>query len=180
MRKMWCSGSISGSAFVLASALAVATALVSAEGLQDPKDDQLQGESFQRSAQARRIEGVWDVTVVIRDCQTGGALRTVRARNMFIRGGTLSELGAQTNPILRGPGLGTWRYVGEDQYTAVFRFTRFNPDGTFSAIQKVSRRITLGQDSNTFAAGAVVELFDLDGNPTAPPGCATETASRLE
>ena len=179
MKKMWCSRSISGSAFVLASALVVATALVSAEGLQDP-DNQLQGDSRQHSAKARRIEGVWDVTVVIRDCQTGGALRTVRARNMFIRGGTLSELGAQTNPMLRGLGLGTWRYVGEDQYTAVFRFTRFNPDGTFSAVQKVTRTITLSQDSSMFAAAAVVELFDLDGNPTALPGCATETASRLE
>jgi len=169
---------MSSSAFTLASALAVATALVSAEGF--PRGDQLQSESGQPSAQARRIEGVWDVTVVIRDCQTSGVLRSVRARNMFIRGGTLSELGALTNPVLRGPGLGTWRYVGEDHYTAVFRFTRFNPDGTFSAIQKVTRTITLSQDSNTFAANAVVDLFDVDGNPIAPPGCATETASRLE
>jgi hypothetical protein len=169
---------MSSSLFALASALAVATALVSAEKLS--KDDQLQSASRQRSPQARQIEGVWDVTVVIRDCQTGGVMRTVRARNMFIRGGTLSELGALTNPILRGPGLGTWRYVGGDRYTAVFRFTRFNPDGTFAAIQKVTRTITLSQDSNTFAANAVVELFDVDGNPTAPPGCATETASRFE
>ena len=84
MTKMLCCRSMSSSLFALASALAVATALVSAEKLS--KDDQLQSASRQRSPQARQIEGVWDVTVVIRDCQTGGVMRTVRARNMFIRG----------------------------------------------------------------------------------------------
>jgi hypothetical protein len=43
---------------------------------------------------------------------------------------------------------------------------------------KVTRQIQLGQDANTFAANAEVEVFD--GNDTlVQEGCATEEATRL-
>jgi hypothetical protein len=168
------------SGLTLAGAVTITPVLVSAEDLQDPQNEQLQAESRQRSAQARKVEGVWDVTVAIRECQTGVVIRTVRGRNMFIRGGMLTELAAQSSPSLRSPSFGTWRYVGERHYTAVFRFSRFNPDGTFAATQKVSRGITLNRHANVFTANAIVELFDANDNPILPNGCATETAVRLE
>jgi hypothetical protein len=176
---MRCSETVRGLTFAAIFGAAIAS-MVSAEGLRQSKDERPGAESRQRSTQARKLEGVWDVTVVIRDCHTGGAIRTLRARNMFIRGGTLTELGAQTSSSLRTPSFGKWRYVGEHHYAAVFRFSRFNPDGSFAATQKVSRKITLDDDASMFSANALVELFDANDDPIAPIGCATETAKRLE
>jgi hypothetical protein len=139
---------------------------------------------------ARALEGVWDVTVsILKDCQTGQVDRTVRAFNMFLRGGTLTEEPARANLILRSPSFGTWRHVGDHRYTAVFRFPRFNavpivnPDGsftyTFRDTQRVTRTIELDLAGNTFVATARVEHLDANDN-LLDTGCATEIAARLE
>ena len=125
---------------------------------------------------AGRIEGVWDVRVTILQCDTGDTKGNVRAMNMFIHGGTLTE--TATN-LLRGSSLGTWRQVGAQDYTAVFRFFRFNPDGSFAGTTKVTRTIELSRDANEFTATSSFETFDANDNLIAT-GCAKETASRLE
>jgi len=73
---------------------------VAASFAQEGQDPQQQAESRERAAQAERIVGVRDVAVTLRDCQTGNPVGAVRARNMFIAGGTLTELNARGNPSL--------------------------------------------------------------------------------
>ncbi len=144
---------------------------------QDTQDTKaIQEDSPGHSALAGRIEGVWDVRVTILQCDTGAPIRNVRAMNMFIHGGTLTE--TATN-LLRGSSLGTWHHVGAQDYTAVFRFFRFNPDGSFAGTTKVTRSIELSRDANEFTATSSVESFDVNDNLIAT-GCAKETASRLE
>jgi hypothetical protein len=149
------------------------------EDAQDREDVQLQEGLRGRSLRARKIEGVWDVRVTRRDCQTGEPtpMPPNRVMNMFIRGGTLLETGGR--PTARGPGLGTWQYLGGRRYSAVFRFFRFNPDGSFAGTRKVTRTIELSRDENEFTATASDELFDANDN-VIETGCATETATRLE
>jgi hypothetical protein len=53
------------------------------------------------------LEGVWDVTVTIRD-SAGNPLQSFRAMNMYIRGGVFEEFGARNPPEWRGPGMGVW------------------------------------------------------------------------
>ena len=145
------------------------------------QDQEQQSESRESAARARRIEGVWDVMVTIRDCQTGNPVNppvTVRARNMFIRGGTLTELNARGNPSLRNPSFGTWHMDDDGVYAAVFMYSRFNPDGTFFQTVKVTRQIRLSQDADAFAANAFVEVFDVS-DVLVQTGCATEAATRL-
>jgi hypothetical protein len=138
-----------------------------------------QEESGKLSSGNGKIVGVWDVRVTRRDCQTGDALGVNSpVMNMFNRGGTLLETSAGS-PTRRGPGLGTWQYVGEQSYSAVFRFFRFNADGSFAGTRRVARTIELSQDANEFTATATDEIFDANGNLT-QAGCATETATRLE
>jgi hypothetical protein len=122
------------------------------------------------------IEGVWDVSVTIRRCDTGAPLANIHAMNMFIHGGTLTET---SNDLLRGSSLGTWRHVRKHGYTAVFRFFTFNKDGSFAGRNKITRAIRLSEDANGFVANAVFEIFDVNDNLVAS-GCATETAKRLE
>ena len=123
-----------------------------------------------------RIVGVWDVSVTIRQCDTGAPLATIHAMNMFIEGGTLTET---SNDLFRSSGLGTWRRVSRHGYTAVFEFFAFNPDGSLAGRNKITRGIRLSADANRFVANAVFEVFDVNENVIAS-GCATETAKRLE
>jgi hypothetical protein len=141
--------------------------------------DQGQQDESSEAARARRIEGVWDVMVTIRDCQTGDPITTVRARNMFIRGGTLTELNARGNPNRRSPSFGTWHIDNEGTYSAVFTYSRFNPDGTFFQTVKVTRQIHLGRNANTFVANAAVDVFDVN-DTLVETGCASEAATRLQ
>lgn len=136
-------------------------------------------ESAKLSSGNGKIVGVWDVRVTRRDCQTGDSLGVNSpVMNMFNYGGTLVET-SSGSPTRRGPGLGTWEYDGRQRYKAVFRFFRFNIDGSYAGIRRVSRTIELDQDLNEFTAIATDELFDVNGN-LFQTGCATEAATRLE
>jgi hypothetical protein len=44
----------------------------------------------------------------------------------------------------------------------VFRYSRFNPDGTFFQTSKVTRQIRLSGDGDEFAANASVKVFDVN------------------
>ena len=178
---LWLSQRISRITLALALA-ATSGRVLAVQDAQAQDDEQQQSPVPEHVAQTRGIEGVWAVTATIRDCQTGNpvpGVPLVRARNMFIRGGTLTEIGARGNPILRGPSFGTWYFEGNGHYRAVFRYSRFNPDGTFLATQKIARSIALSTDRSTFAANALVESFDANDN-LIQTGCATEVATRLE
>lgn len=138
-----------------------------------------QDESNNNSSGNGKIVGVWDVRVTRRDCLTGDSLGlNSPVMNMFNRGGTLVETSSGL-PTRRGPGLGTWQYLGGQSYSAVFRFFRFNADGSFAGTRRVARTIELSEDSNVFNATATDELFDASGN-LFQSGCATESAARLE
>ena len=144
---------------------------------QDTRDTKaIQEDSPGHSTLAGRIEGVWAVRVTILQCDTGNPIRDVRAMNMFTHGGTLTETATS---FLRGSSLGTWHQVGAQDYTAIFRFFRFNADGSFAGATKVTRTIELCRDANEFTATSSFENFDANDNLIAT-GCARETASRFE
>ena len=97
----------------------------------------------QDSSKALRIVGVWDTQVTISDPQTGITLRNFRSR---------------------GPSGGRWEYLGNGRYTAVFRFFRFNPDGTFAGIQHVTQTVTIQPGAQEFTTEIAVELLDANDN----------------
>jgi hypothetical protein len=154
-------------------ALATIVAVTAAQVSLSAHDEQdKQGDEHDKQG----IEGVWDVSVTIRLCDTGVPVAAIHAMNMFIHGGTLTET---SNDLRRGSSLGTWRRVSSHAYTAVFRFFTFNPDDSFAGRNKITRAIKLSADANGFVANAVFEIFDVNDNLLAT-GCATETAKRLE
>jgi hypothetical protein len=172
---------------VLRSVLGLSVSMVLAAGLtpafaQGPRESrskQLQDDSIEISAKAKkeeRILGVWDSRVTIRNCQTGSPVTTFRAMETFISGGGLVDTNAAP-PSTRGPGLGRWEYQGQGQYTATFRFFLYNVDGTFAGTRRVSRTIDLDGDELTSTVS--IEVFD----PTdvlISTACATEVATRVE
>jgi len=130
------------------------------------------------SANARRLEGVWESEVTMRNCQTNDAIRSFRGRTLFIRGG--AAIGTNNNPqIQSSPALGQWEYLGGRRYRATFSAFRFNPDGSFAGVVRQIRNITLSQDGDQLTITVNTETFDADDRLIAT-GCATDTARRVE
>jgi hypothetical protein len=169
----------SGLTLALAAAAVAWPTLGLAQGDPGKRDERIAAEAAPLSGQGNSLAGVWDVAVTIRNCETGDPLASLRAMNMFHRGGTLTEANTRTSPTLRTIGYGTWSKRSHHRYDSVFRFSRYNPDGTFALVQKVTRTITLAGNGDHFAAEATIEFFDANGNPV-NTGCATETATRLD
>jgi hypothetical protein len=125
------------------------------------------------------MEGTWDVQVTLRNCQTGAPVKTARTLSTFSNAGTLVETGTDDTPVRLSSGQGTWRHIGERHYITVSRFFRFDPNGAYAEIQKITRRLELSDDGKEFLATTCVEVFD-KSDSLIETGCATERGKRLE
>jgi hypothetical protein len=123
------------------------------------------------------IEGVWDSTVTNKDCSSGAVLRAFKGVSSFQHGGSLIADNSAPVPS-RGIGLGSWKVASGRDYTAAFRFMRFNPDGSLAGTQSVVRTLTLSGDGNSITGTIAAQQFDPAGAPTLAI-CATETGTRL-
>ena len=89
------------------------------------------------------VEGTWDLSVIVKDCQTGALIRTVRSLQMFIHDGSVTET---ANTAARGSSLGNWRHIEGQNYDAKYWFFRYKPDGTFASFAKVVDNITVNSE----------------------------------
>jgi hypothetical protein len=121
-----------------------------------------------------RLNGLWNVNVTVRSCETGEVIRNVRALNLFIQDGSMTETSSNSQ---RSNSVGTWRHRRDTTYRSMFEFFRYNPDGTFATTARVVRTIQLSQDGNRFVSTGTVEDFDAQ-NINVSIGCSTETATR--
>ena len=112
----------------------------------------------------------------MRNCETGEIIRNLRALNLFVHDGSMTE--TSTN-ILRGTSVGTWRHVQGDTYMSMFEFFRFNPDGTFASTARVTRTIELSEDGTRFTSTGTVEDFNAQ-IVRVSVGCSTEIAARAQ
>lgn len=166
---------VSGAMFALASIL-MFTQMPSYA--QEAREQAREENARHFSANARRLEGVWESEITMRNCQTNDAIRSLRGRTMFIRGGT--AIGTNNNPqTLSSPALGNWEYLGGRRYRATFSAFLFNPDGSFAGVRRQIRNITLSQDGDQLTITVSSETFDAN-NQLIATGCATDTATRVE
>lgn len=142
--------------------------------------DEKNGDFFEKSEHSSRgIEGVWQTTVTLRNCQTGAAMGTFRGLSTFHEGGTMSETAASSGSGLRSPAHGVWEKERRGTYSASFIFLRFAPDGTFAGTQKTTVTNVLTGNGNTYDSTASVQVIDPNNNVLFT-GCATATAIRFE
>lgn len=127
----------------------------------------------------RALEGSWNVSVTVRNCQTGDAIRTFPRMNTFMQGGTMQEFSAAVAPTLRGPGQGVWSYLPTRRFSYAVQFFRFNADGSFAGSVRERRNVEVSRFRSTYNATGTGEIFDGNGNLIATV-CATETATRFE
>jgi hypothetical protein len=137
--------------------------------------------TFAQSAQTEQgIEGVWDVSVTIVQCNTGQAVGTGHAILMFSDGGSLTQI--STNSLFSA-GLGTWRHLRGQDYTAVDtavdRFFEFGADGSFAGTSVITRDIELSSNADEYTAPSISEFYNPAGQLVSTT-CSTTAATRLD
>jgi hypothetical protein len=125
-------------------------------------------------AQQRTLEGVWDVSVTVTNCDTGALIRTVRSLQAFHHDGSMTE---SANSASRGISEGVWSPDGGQMYTATYWFFRYTSTGTFASLAKATDNITLGSDGHLTSTGRILD-FDANGNLIST-GCFVHAATRL-
>lgn len=125
-------------------------------------------------AQQNNLEGLWNVSVTVTNCQTGALIRTVDSLQTFHHDGTVIET---ANTASRGMSEGVWSPAGAHTYDAKYWFFRYTATGTFASIAKVTDTITLGSDGHFTSTGTVLD-YDANGN-LLTTGCFVHTAYRL-
>lgn len=121
------------------------------------------------------LEGTWDVSVTVVNCQSGALIRTVRALQMFSEDGSFTET---ANTYLRGSSLGRWDHVNSNVFTSTYWFFRYNADGTFKSIAEGLNKEELSGDGSHFSATGTITDYDATGNVISV-GCVTHAAKRL-
>jgi hypothetical protein len=128
------------------------------------------------------IEGVWFADVTAVDCQTGAVIPNVmpfRGLYLFNHDGSLTNEAAFLVPSpRRSSGLGTWRHAEAQRYTSTFRFFRFNADGSFMVMRRVTSTIMLNRGE--FTSIDKFQDFDANNNPISSTGCNIVTATRVQ
>jgi hypothetical protein len=123
-----------------------------------------------------RIEGVWQVNVAVNNCTTGALIRAVHAMNMFLADGKMTETAGN---FLRSNSLGSWSYLGDQKFSATFRFFRYDQNGNVASIAVVEQVDVLSRDGNSFTSNGTVTDYNVDTGAFITQGCAVETATRL-
>ena len=130
----------------------------------------------QRGKEQQPLEGVWDISVTVRSCSTGAALHTGRAIQIFIDGGTMTEIADRAN---RSAGLGTWRHLGGRSYATHHEFIEYDAAGSFNGTTVLTREIELSENTDDFTATTTTEVYNAAGQ-LINTVCATSTATRFE
>ena len=127
---------------------------------------------------SRAIEGTWNVLVTIRNCQTGAPLASFKAMDIFIQGGSVIDTNAAPTAT-RGPGFGSWEFVGGHDFRSTLRFYIYNPDGSFAGVRRLAQVYLMGADNNSWESTVGITVFDPAGN-TVATACGTAVATRAE
>ena len=133
------------------------------------------------SAQATPgLDGTWFNVVIPANCQTFTPIPgapTFRGLYLFGHDGSLTNEAAS---LVAGPrrssGLGAWRHTQAQSYAGSFQFFRYNPDGSFLSLRKVTTAIELNGDQ--FTTKDMFQDFDANNVPTQSMGCNIVVATR--
>jgi ABC-type transport system substrate-binding protein len=155
---------------IVIAGLLVLAAVVATTGLNSA--------SATSSAEGLQLDGTWMVTVT-RINPPPGVAPTFKSLLSYARGGVMIET-SNTGTTRRGAALGQWERIGNDLFATSMWLFRFDPaTGAHLGTQEVDRTVRLSADGDSFTAVAVVQQFDVDGNPVGGQLHATEVGERL-
>jgi len=120
------------------------------------------------------LDGIWSVSVVVTNCQTGAPIRNVTSLQEFRPDGSMIET---ANTATRGISEGVWGQSDDRTFPAAYWFYRYNADGTFASRASVTDKIVMSSADQFTSSGVVVD-YDANGN-LLTTGCFTHSATRL-
>jgi hypothetical protein len=109
----------------------------------------------QEASDEPKLAGTWNVTARFPECTPtctcpGGVPNIpIPALHTYQQNGSVLEVPGGT--ALRGPGVGSWNHLREQDFGAHFKFFIFNPDGSRRGSEEVTSQINL-TDRNSFEA----------------------------
>jgi hypothetical protein len=133
------------------------------------------------SAQDKTIIGVWRTVVTQRNCQTGAPIGPgFPGLFTFNEGGTMSEYGINpgSNPALRSPGHGVWQRHGQQDYSFIFTYYRYDANGVFIGSQEITAALKFGLGGDEFTTNSAIEVFDVNHNRIGT-GCGIAAGTRF-
>jgi hypothetical protein len=124
------------------------------------------------------LVGSWNVTVSLRDCETGTVFVSFPAMNTYNQGGTMQQAAVPEPGATALPGHGVWSHQTGRGYSGAFQFFSLNPDGTFGRVI-VRSAISLGQDGDSYTSTDTGEILNANGDLLFR-ACSTSAAARFE
>lgn len=170
-----------GAALAILLSAVFATVWVSAQdkGNEEQSDEQSQEDSSRRHTNARKLEGTWDAQVTLRNCQTGGAIRTFPSIGTFMSGGTFLDSTSGIPQALKTPGHGVWSHLSGRTYRFKFKSFSFDPSGNSTGWTIISHAATLNRHATEYESAGTAEVYNPNGTLIFT-GCSTTTATRFE
>ena len=138
-----------------------------------------QDETKSQNGGGGRLEGTWDAQVTIRNCQTGGAIRTFPAIGTFTSGGTMLNSDSGTPQALKTPGHGVWGHISGNTYRFKFKSFSFDASGSFAGWTIINHEASLNSTADAYDSAGTAEVYAPNGNLIFT-GCSTTTATRFE
>jgi hypothetical protein len=123
------------------------------------------------------LEGFWQSSVTLKDCNSGAPLGGFRGLTIFSQGGTASADNNQPSAT-KGIAMGTWKKTATGTYVVDLRFWRYLPDGSPAGQQRLTRTVTLAADGNSLTSTIATQALDA-GDNVVKAACGTETGVRI-
>lgn len=131
----------------------------------------------QTVAEPDPIQGLWQSSVTLSNCDSGAALGSFRGLTSFSQGGTAIADNNQPSPT-KGPAMGYWTRNATGAYTVTLRFWRYAADGTPSGQQRLTRTVTLAADGKTLTSTIVTQALDTS-DAVVQQACGAETGAKI-
>ena len=123
------------------------------------------------------IEGFWQSSVALRDCNTSAPLGDFRGLSTSNSGGTASAYNNQP-AATKGAAMGTWKKAANGSYTVTLRFWRYDADGTPAGQQRLVRTVTLAADGQSLTSTITTQALD-NADAVVFSACGAETGARI-
>jgi hypothetical protein len=129
----------------------------------------------------KALEGTWDVTVTLRNCESDAEIRSFPRMVTFHKGGTLTEwaaAGTELQSTNRSVGQGTWGFLGHRGFTYSLKFLRLTPFGGPDGSVAEQYQLEVESSGLGYAAKGIARITRGDGVVIGPL-CLSEAGVKV-
>lgn len=110
-----------------------------------------------------KIIGLWDVEVVLTNCNTGEPTGSFQAMHQFHLGGT-GQVVPAGNPSALSAHLVVWSHIRRNNFQQTLKFYRFDATGAVVGFNVIRNQITLNQAGDEFVGSGVADFYTVAGD----------------